>query len=81
MILAGMPWLAFDADEGPYYQWHGFDRYCEAIRGMEKPKRAGLRRPLKPISNNEKRERLLIVQQLVNPYYPAGKGGRPGAGP
>jgi len=34
VILDGMQWLALDADEGPYYQTHRFDRYSEVIRGM-----------------------------------------------
>ena len=28
-ILEGMAWLGLDADEGPYYQTHRFDRYRE----------------------------------------------------
>lgn len=34
VILEGMAWLALNADEGPYYQTHRFDRYREVIRGM-----------------------------------------------
>jgi glutamyl-tRNA synthetase len=34
VILEGMTWLGLDADEGPYYQTHRFDRYREVIRGM-----------------------------------------------
>ncbi|MEL6214660.1 MAG: glutamate--tRNA ligase family protein, partial [Pseudomonadota bacterium] len=30
-ILDGMAWLGLDADEGPYYQTHRFDRYREVI--------------------------------------------------
>src|SRR5579864_2677257 len=34
VILEGMAWLQLEADEGPYYQTHRFDRYKEVIRGM-----------------------------------------------
>ncbi len=34
VILEGMAWLGLNADEGPYYQTHRFDRYREVIRGM-----------------------------------------------
>jgi glutamyl-tRNA synthetase len=34
VILEGMAWLQLQADEGPYYQTHRFDRYKEVIRGM-----------------------------------------------
>lgn len=34
VILEGMAWLGLEADEGPYYQTHRFDRYREVIRGM-----------------------------------------------
>ena len=34
VILEGMAWLDLNADEGPYYQTHRFDRYREVIRGM-----------------------------------------------
>lgn len=34
VILDGMAWLSLEADEGPYYQTHRFDRYKEVIRGM-----------------------------------------------
>jgi glutamyl-tRNA synthetase len=34
IILEGMAWLDLQADEGPYYQTHRFDRYREVIRGM-----------------------------------------------
>ena len=34
VILEGMAWLDLQADEGPYYQTHRFDRYKEVIRGM-----------------------------------------------
>ena len=34
VILEGMQWLDLNADEGPYYQTHRFDRYKEVIRGM-----------------------------------------------
>src|SRR5690348_17719939 len=27
VILEGMAWLSLDADEGPFYQTHRFDRY------------------------------------------------------
>jgi glutamyl-tRNA synthetase len=34
VILDGMAWLALNADEGPYYQSHRFDRYKEVIGRM-----------------------------------------------
>ena len=34
VILEGMAWLDLNADEGPYYQTHRFDRYREVIKGM-----------------------------------------------
>jgi glutamyl-tRNA synthetase len=34
VILEGMAWLDLQADEGPYYQTHRFDRYKEVIRAM-----------------------------------------------
>jgi len=34
VILEGMTWLGLNADEGPYYQTHRFDRYREVIREM-----------------------------------------------
>jgi glutamyl-tRNA synthetase len=34
VILDGMQWLGLDADEGPYYQTHRFDRYKEVIARM-----------------------------------------------
>lgn len=42
------------------------DRFERAIRGLGKPKRLGDRKALKSITNNERKERLLTVQQLVN---------------
>src|SRR6201994_2214430 len=34
VILDGMKWLDLQADEGPYYQTQGFDRYKEVVGGM-----------------------------------------------
>ncbi|HKT73980.1 MAG TPA: glutamate--tRNA ligase [Steroidobacteraceae bacterium] len=34
VILEGMKWLALDADAGPYYQTHRFDRYKDVIKQM-----------------------------------------------
>src|SRR5689334_22699692 len=34
VILDGMGWLGLNADEGPYYQTHRFDRYKEVIGRM-----------------------------------------------
>jgi len=33
-ILQGMKWLGLDADEGPFYQTHRFDRYKEIIQQL-----------------------------------------------
>jgi glutamyl-tRNA synthetase len=34
VILEGMAWLGLNADEGPYYQTHRFDRYRDVIAAM-----------------------------------------------
>jgi glutamyl-tRNA synthetase len=34
VILQGMHWLGLDADEGPFYQSHRFDRYREVLEQM-----------------------------------------------
>ena len=34
-ILDGMSWLGLEADEGPYYQTHRFERYAEVVRQLE----------------------------------------------
>ncbi|MEJ2161636.1 MAG: glutamate--tRNA ligase family protein, partial [Chromatiales bacterium] len=31
VILDGLAWLQLDADEGPFFQTHRYDRYREAI--------------------------------------------------
>jgi len=34
VILEGMQWLGLDADEGPYYQTHRYDRYRQVLAQM-----------------------------------------------
>ncbi len=34
VILEGMRWLGLDADEGPFYQTHRYDRYREVIQHL-----------------------------------------------
>src|ERR1043165_1735130 len=42
------------------------DRFARATKGLDKLKSPAARRSLKSITNDEKRERLLVAQQLVD---------------